>query len=252
VKKLVFFVVGAFVLLSSQGFAQISGNFDKGRAELGADFYLSYKPGYAVFSKTATEVDKGAYMLSIDGGLNIGAFVSKGLALSVSPYVYYFKNRGLEPTLTETYYQLLDIGLSAGVSYFIVTGQRSALSLGADLGIGFLPGLPGMNSGTVSPNKSLAINYSLEPKAAFYYFTGPHLAPFVEAGYKLMYKRAVKDASGADVVYAGSYSMFDDVKARVDVTIGLKYFLPVGGRFEQVDHRSMDDNIDAGMFTLPF
>jgi hypothetical protein len=241
-KRILSIVLAALFFLSVQSFAQISDNFNKGRAELGADLFFSLRNNNPMFSSSTTEAEKGEYFMTVDGGATIGAFVGQGCALSISPSVYYMKNRS--NTSPEDYYQRIEIGLGLGGAYYLVLGQRAAMSIGAELGFDVVPGLDGMNSGAADPDDSLALNFSLEPKVALFLFTGPHVAPYIEGGYKLMYQRGIKSSSGADVVYASGYSMLDDLYTRINVAIGLKYFFPVGARFEGPGEKSYNSLMD--------
>jgi hypothetical protein len=217
-------------------------NFKAGGLEFGGNFMYSYNPEYPVFSSNTTAQQRGGSYQDIDAALDIGFFPVKNLSIGLMPSMFYFRYDYLNGSLSSYMYQSLQISLDAGVSYYVPMGSKLFLSLVGKLGLGINPGLNYVNAGTTITDKSLALVYSFEPDIGLYYFLSDHLAPFIQAGCKFMDYRTITNNDGSSYQYPSSYQFFDGVWIRASVTIGLKYFLPVGGRFNEAQ-RNVDDVI---------
>lgn len=151
------------------------------------------------------------------------------LSLVISPSLMYMADCDYDPAGDDKYFNMvLDLGIEP--TYYLQLSKQSVLSFALNFSIGFIPGLDDVSSGTDDPDDSFSMLYSLEPKAAYYFFTSENLAPFAELGYKFMYRRDIKESDGTDTVYPSNYSMLDEIRARLRFTLGLKYFLPSPAR----------------------
>jgi hypothetical protein len=242
-------VLAAFLLLTlaTLGAAQTPDFLKAGGWEFGGNFMFSHKPDFPIFASDVSEEDKGGYQQTIDAGASAGLFLADRFSLALHPSAFWYKSRYLNSSLQESYYQALNIGLGVESTYYLTFGPAFALGLGGELGIGALPGLDGVEDDAADPDSSLALNFWLEPKVAAYILTSGNLAPYAVLGCKLVYFRHIKNTDGSSYDYPDGYSLFDDVGARFTVTLGLKYFLPQGGRFAEQQKASFDDLMDEGV-----
>jgi hypothetical protein len=223
-------------------FAAPADNFAAGGWEFGGNAMYTFHPLYAPFSGKTSSEDRQGYYQILDVEANAGFFPVDRLSLSIAPSVYWSKMHSDDYTYSRT----LSLALDAGCLYYIPLGGSLVLSAGGTLGLGALPGLPGSYEASEVPDKSLALQFSIEPNAALYFFISDRLAPFAQAGYRMTYGMRVKTESGAEYVPPDGDEFLDHVTAQFRFTLGLKFFLPTGGRFNEAPGRTYPDLLEKG------
>ncbi|TFG82017.1 MAG: hypothetical protein E4H20_08575 [Spirochaetales bacterium] len=242
-RRRMFLAVLALLVFTTSGFAQTPDFLSTGAWEFGGSLIFVHRPDAPVFASDVSDDDRGSYDQTLDLSVTIGKFLSDRLSLSLRPSFFWYKSLNLNASL-ENLDQSCIIGLGLEPSYYISFSPTFLMSLGAELGIGMQPGLMGLSNGDDDPNESLSVNFWLEPKVAGYYMVSERMAGFAQLGFKLIYTRFIKNSDGSSYSYSSDYSMFDDVLGRLNVTLGLKYFLPQGGRFPAEGEYSFNDFID--------
>lgn len=223
-------------------FAAPADNFAAGGWEFGGNAMYALQTQYAPFSGKTTSQDREGYMQFLDVEANAGFFPADKLSLNISPSVYWMQSH----SDNDNYDNTLSLALDVGCTYYIPLGGSLVLSAGGKLGFGVLPGIDGKDSGATETDKSLEMLFALEPNANLYFFVSDHLAPFVQVGYRMTYNRMIKTSSGADYSYPSNNEFFDNVYAQFRFTIGLKFFVPTGGRFNDAPGRTLPDILEKG------
>jgi len=221
------------------GFAAPADNFQAGGMEIGGDLNITYSPSYGIFNSEERELDGGEYNIYVEGSANIGWFVVDRLSLNLVPSVW-MRQRRYYNSGQENKYTYLYLGLAAGVNYYLLPLKSLALSLGLNAGVMVIPGIDGIDNDLPESNDSLALQFALEPNLTCYWFAGEHLAPYLVLAPELNYLRGIRYTSGDKVTYSDDYSFLDDVYLQMRFKIGLKYFMPEGGRF-QAKHKDYAD-----------
>jgi hypothetical protein len=241
-KKLV--IVCLSLVAAGSLFSAPAENFAAGGWEFGGNAMYAFIPEYASFSGKTTSQDREGYMQFLDVEANAGFYPADRFSLSISPSVYWSKYHDDNHTYSST----LSLALDVGCAYYIPLGGSMVLSAGGKLGFGVLPGLDGADAGSDDPDKSLSLLFAVEPNANLYFFVSDRLAPFAQAGYRMTYGRKIKDTSGSDHVYPSDNEFFDNVTTQFRFTLGLKFFLPSGGRFNDAPGRTLPDLVEKGGF----
>jgi hypothetical protein len=239
-KKLVI-VCLSFVAAGALSAAPVD-NFGAGGWEFGGNAMYVFHPLYMPFSGKTSAVDRQGNVQILDVEANAGFFPVDRLSVSVAPSVYWSKMHEDD----YTYSRSLSLTLDVGCLYYIPLGGSLVLSAGGKLGFGALPGLPGSDEASEVPDKSLALQFSVEPNANLYFFVSERLAPFAQVGYRMTYNKGIKTVSGADFIPPSNDEFFDNVTAQFRLTLGLKFFLPTGGRFNEAPGRTYADLMEKG------
>jgi len=226
------------------GFAAPADNFQAGGMEFGGDVNITYWPSYGIFNSEEREQDGGEYELYVEGNANIGWFAVDRLSLNLVPSVW-MRQRRYYNSGKENKYTYLYLGLAAGANYYLLPLKSLALSLGLNARVMVIPGIDRISDDLQESNDSLAMLFALEPNLACYWFVGEHLAPYLVLAPELNYLRGIRYTSGDKVTYADDYSFLDDVYLQMRFKIGLKYFLPEGGRF-QAEPKEYTDIAEVG------
>lgn len=236
----------ALLVLASSVFSQSIDFIKAGGWEYSGSFMFVHRPNYPLFASGVPEEDRGDFLQTVDLAANIGKFLADGFSLSLRPSLFYYKSRTLNSSLEKSTQKTLILGLGSEAAFYRSLGANFLLSLGGELGLGIQPGLKELSDDVEDPDKGFSMNFWLEPKVRGYYLLSEGFAPFAELGWKIMYNWRIKDSDGSSHTYPADYSFFDDVFSRFTFTLGLKYFLPQGGRFEVKPENTFNDILDKG------
>ncbi len=241
----------AITALAASALGQGKALFSKGSVELGGSFLFSRATDYGVFDQAATEADRGGYTDTIQAGVNIGIFPIDRLSLVLTPSIFMYRSHSLDDVfligIQESYDGDMTITFDFGSRYYIDTKGAFAFSLGADLGFGTTFGLKQVDHDVIIDNKHTYVHVSFEPKAAAYYFISASAAPYAELGYKFAFAKKTKNDDGSDYDPGSGWSVWEDVRGRLNVGLGVKFFIPAPGRFGEVQRRDINDMIDDGV-----
>jgi len=211
------------------GFAEPADNFQAGGLEFGGELSVIYQPSYGIFNSEEREQDSGEYYLYVDGTANIGIFLVDRLSVNLMPSVMVYKRKYYSDG-KERKYTDLALGLAAGCNYYFLPMNSLALSVGLNAGVTVMPGIDGIYDDLDNPDDSLALFFNLEPNVACYYFVSEHLAPYLVVAPELNVYRQIKNSAGDKVDPADTF--LEDIYLQMRVKLGVKYFLPEGGRFQ--------------------
>ena len=243
-RKTVLAAAALLLACSWLGFAAPADNFQAGGLELGGELSVIYQPGYGIFNSEEKDQDSGEYTLYADGSANIGIFLVDRLSVNLMPSVMMYKRKYYNDLDgKETKYTNLFLGLAAGCNYYLLPADSLALSVGLNAGVTVMPGIDGIDDDLDDPDDSLALFFNLEPNVACYYFVSEHLAPYLVVAPEFNVYRSIKDSDGDKVDYTDS--LLEDVTLQLRVKLGLKYFLPEGGRF-QGKYKDIADSNEMG------
>ncbi len=237
------FVISAILFLAlGLASAQAADAFKAGGWEFGAMFSLVDSQDYPVLSPDVADSDKDTFLI-IDCAATAGLFIKDNFSLVLKPSVFFMNNVNKNMDGTKDTNPMLDLGLAVAPTCYIPLASNLALGLGGSLGMNFWPGLDYLNSDVKQTNKSLMISCVLEPEASLVVFLAGNMALTVQGGYAFTFMKEVKNSSGDAVTLPSGYSIFDDITGKLSLSLGLRYFLPEGGRLGQTSERSFADFI---------
>ncbi len=236
------FVVLAFLAAAVLSFAQTPDPLAAGGWEFGGTLKFSNTPDYPIFSDSVTEEEKGEFFQITEASLSVGRFLADRFSLAFRPSMFLYARHSLNSSLQETISRTLFLGLGVEPSWYFLLGRSWILSAGAELGGGFWPGLRGLSNDAEVSDHSLDIQVWLEPKIRAYYRLSDLLAPYAEVGYRLGVIRRVRDDVGDP--YDSGVPLLEEVRGRFAFTLGLKYFLPQGARFVEIQKTPVNDWMD--------
>jgi hypothetical protein len=231
VRKTVFTAAVLLLACTWLGFAEPADNFQAGGLEFGGELSVIYQPDYGIFNADEKDLDSGEYYLYMDGSANIGIFLVDRLSVNLMPSVMMIKRKYYNDLDgKENKYTNLFLGLAAGCNYYLVPASSLALSVGLNAGVTVMPGIDGIDDDLDDPDDSLALFLNLEPNVACYYFVSEHLAPYLVVAPELNVYRQIKNSAGDK--YDPPDTFLEDIYLQLRVKLGVKYFLPEGGRFQ--------------------
>ena len=205
-------------------------------------FSLVDSQEYPVLSPDVADSEKDTFLI-IDFAATAGLFIKDNFSLVLKPSVFFMNNIDRNTDGTKDTNPMLEFGLAVAPTYYIPLASNLALGLGGSLGMDFWPGLDSLNSDVKQTDKSLMISCVLEPEASLVVFLAGNMALTVQGCYTFTYMKTVKNSSGDAVTLPSDYSIFDDITGKLGLSLGLRYFLPEGGRFGQASERSFSDFI---------
>jgi len=232
----------AFLVVSVAISSQVPDPLAAGGWEFGGTLKFSHAPDYPIFSDTVTEEEKGEYLQITEASLSIGRFLMDRFSLAVRPSMLLYTRHSLNSSLQESISRTLFLGLGLELSWYFLLGRSWILGAGAELGGGIWPGLSGLSADVEDPDRSLEVQFCLEPRVRAYYRISELLAPYAEAGFRLSVVRRVRDDAGDP--YDPGVTILEEVRGRFAFTLGLKYFLPQGARFAETKKTPVSDWYD--------
>jgi hypothetical protein len=117
---------------------------------------------------------KPSFMM--DGTGSIGWFLSDSFSLQLMPGLFYTRNVSDNG---DSVNNGLWLSMGAGFDYYFYSASPAVFSLGLDGAVTFMPGIDGKYLGADKPNDSMAVEFSLTPNIASYYFITDRVAPYV-------------------------------------------------------------------------
>ncbi|HOX12971.1 MAG TPA: hypothetical protein P5117_08570 [Spirochaetia bacterium] len=235
-------MVLALIAVSAAAFAQAPDPLAAGGWEFGGTVKFSHNPDYPIFAGDVTEEEKGEYLQITEASISVGRFLADRFSLALRPSMLLYSRHTLNSSLQESISRDLFLGLGFEPSWYFPLGSSWILGVGAELGVGIWPGLPGVSDDVRESDHSLSFQLWLEPKVRAYYRVSELLAPYAEAGFRLGVIRRVRDAFGDP--YDPGVPLLDEVRGRFAFTLGLKYFLPQGARFVETQKTPVNDWYD--------
>ena len=236
-------ILAALVILAaaSGAVAQTSDPLASGGWEFGGTLKFSHAPDHPIFTDDVTEEERGEFSQITDVSVSVGRFLADRFSLALRPSMLLVSQHNMNSSLEKSIDRTLFLGLGVEPSWYFPVGSSWILGAGAELGIGFWPGLPGLDDDVEDSDHSLDIQVWLEPKVRVYYRVSDLLAPYAEVGYRMAVLHDLRDSFG-DPVAGGFFD--EEVRGRFAFTLGLKYFLPQGARFAETGKAPYNDVMD--------
>ncbi len=234
----------SLLVAGAAAFAQADDALAAGSWEFGGSLKFSHFPMYPVLAGDLTKSETGDNDFVCEVTASIGKFLADGFSLAIRPEVLYYSRHRLNSSLQKSKSRYLMVEVGVEPSWYLPLGSSWLLGLGAEVGMGFVPGLPGMEDNIEESDKSFYVLFSLEPKVRGYFLATESLAPYAEMGYRLWVQRRILDTNGDP--YNSSTSIIDDTQGRFAFTLGIKFFLPHGARFEETRLAPLSETMEKG------
>jgi hypothetical protein len=181
-------------------------NFRAGGMELGGELHITWIPDGYISDPDGRELNEGEYFMFMDGTASIGWFLSDSFSLQIMPGFFYFRN---VDDHGESVNNSLWLSIGSGFDWYLAASSPVFLSIGLDGGITFIPGIDGTNLGADVPDGSLAIEFSLSPNIASYYFITDRVAPFISICPEFFNVKGIKNNDGSDYSYPAGKGFMD-------------------------------------------
>lgn len=218
----IFFICFIFIL-STEAFAEIGSNFEKGG--IGFSGYLSFFLDLNTFLDDQNE----KFYYQADIRPEIIFFLARNISLSLGPSLYYEeKRKDYENDERE-----FRFGLFGGFSYFLVFNPESesgfVSSLSIYLNITFIPDTSERPDEYENDdyyddnNKSLTLVLNLDPGIKLLYFINDSVAPFVSIYPSIGYLISETDYYGNPL----KRSLAERLKLRLKILFGISIHIPV-------------------------
>lgn len=230
-KKRLVLVLLASVLALGLASAQADQAFKKGSWQFGGNLNASISPNYSPFDPSLLEYEMNDFTILADLSVQGSRFLADNFSLGLAALAYYreMTHENSDFTFNDSKYLYLGIGLEP--SFHLPLGRRLALSLGLEASFLVNPGLAGLYSDVVEPDKSLTLALGLEPKLGATLFVSDSLALTATLGARVLCGFDVLDEAGLALGPSLGDSLRDTI-ANGKFTLGLSYFIPNRGILE--------------------
>ncbi len=214
----VFCITAGFLLIAVAVFARIGENFEKDGAAFwgGATFFHDF---YDILNSD-TEFRRSYFRLAPGADF----YVADNLSISVSPSVYYTKNKQDADNINKE----MTVGISSGLNYAFVKNPDAQTgfvpSIGGELGLYVWKDLDDTVGGVTDPDDASQTYASLAFRFRTYFFLRERVALYAEILPTVYYYLSIRDDAGNSItdLYDGNEKFFLDAQ----IYIGFAWFVP--------------------------